>query len=75
MHWAAVSAMMNKIPTKCHCAPNTMFISGPHSPRLDLLGSYFLAWMLCAIVGILAVVVIRRVLVVAGIDEYVLAPC
>jgi YtcA family len=51
-----------------------MFISGSHSPTLDLFGSYFPAWMLCAVVGILAAVIIRQVLVVADIDEYVIAP-
>ena len=64
--------MMNKIPTEVPLI--AMFILGPHSPTLDLFGSYFPACMLCAVVGILAAVVIRHVLVVAGIDEYVLAP-
>jgi YtcA family len=53
---------------------SAMFISGSHSPTLDLFGSYFPAWMLCAVVGILAAVIIRQVLVVADIDEYVIAP-
>jgi YtcA family len=51
-----------------------MFISGPHSPTLNLFGSYFPAWMLCAVVGILAAVIIRQVLVAAGIGEYVISP-
>ena len=51
-----------------------MSISGPHSPTLDLFGSYFPAWMLCAVVGILIAVIIRQVLVVAGIGEYVIVP-
>lgn len=41
---------------------------------MDLFGSYFPAWMLCAAVGIVAAVVIRQVLAVAGINEYVVAP-
>jgi YtcA family len=51
-----------------------MFISGPHSPTLNLFGSNFPAWMLCAVVGILAAVIIRQVLVAAGIGEYVISP-
>jgi len=51
-----------------------MFISGPHSPTLDLFGSYFPAWMLCAVVGIITAVIIRQALVVSGIGEYVIAP-
>ena len=50
------------------------FVSEPHSPTLDLLGSYFPAWMLCAVVGIVAAVVIREVLVVVRIGEHVVAP-
>jgi hypothetical protein len=48
--------------------------SRPHSPTLDLLGSYFPAWMLCAAAGIVAAVVVRQVLVVVGLSGYVVAP-
>ena len=44
------------------------------SPTLDLFGSYFPAWMLCAAIGVVAAVVIRQVLGVAGINDYVVAP-
>jgi hypothetical protein len=49
-------------------------VSQPHSPSLDLLGSYFPAWILCAAAGILAAVIVRQVLSVAGIGDYVVAP-
>ena len=39
-----------------------------------LLGSYFPAWMLCAAVGIVAAVIVRQILAVAGINDYVVAP-
>ena len=45
-----------------------------HSPTTDLLGSYFPAWILCSIVGIVAAVVIRQILAVTGIGDYVVAP-
>ena len=45
-----------------------------YSPTMDLLGSYFPAWMLCAAVGIVAAVIIRQILAVAGINGYVVAP-
>jgi hypothetical protein len=45
-----------------------------YSPTMDLLGSYFPAWMLCAAIGVAAAVIIRQILAVAGIDEYVVAP-
>jgi hypothetical protein len=41
---------------------------------MDLLGSYFPAWMLCAAIGVLATVIVWRILRVAGIDKYVVAP-
>jgi YtcA family len=49
-------------------------VSQPHSPTLDLLGSYFPAWMLCAAAGVVAAIVIRQVLMVVGVGEYVVAP-
>jgi hypothetical protein len=45
-----------------------------YSPTMDLLGSYFPAWMLCAVIGIVASVIIRQILAVAGINDYVVAP-
>ena len=45
-----------------------------YSPTLNLLGSYFPAWMLCAVLGIVAAVIIWRILAIAGIAEYVIAP-
>jgi hypothetical protein len=44
------------------------------APTLNLLGSYFPAWMLCAVIGIVTAVVIRQILAVAGINDYVVAP-
>jgi hypothetical protein len=41
---------------------------------MDLLGSYFPAWMLCGVIGIVASVTIRQILAVAGINDYVIAP-
>ena len=49
-------------------------LSQPRSPTLDLLGSYFPAWMLCAAAGVVVAVVIRQVLIVVGVGEYVVAP-
>jgi hypothetical protein len=49
-------------------------VSQPHSPSLDLLGSYFPAWMLCAVGGIFGAVVVRQVLSIVGLADYVVAP-
>ena len=45
-----------------------------YAPTMDLFGSYFPAWMLCAAVGIVAAVIVRQLLAVAGISDYVVAP-
>ena len=40
-------------------------------PQINVVGSLFPSWMLCATIGIVAALVARRVLVQAGIDAYV----
>ena len=45
-----------------------------YSPTQDLFGSYFPAWMLCAVLGVAAAVIIRQILVLAGINDYIVVP-
>jgi hypothetical protein len=45
-----------------------------HSPTLSLFGSYFPAWMVCAALGVIAAIVIRQILRLVDVDEYVVAP-
>jgi hypothetical protein len=45
-----------------------------YAPTMNLLGSYFPAWMLCAAIGVVAAIIIRQILAVAGINDYVVAP-
>ena len=40
-------------------------------PQINVVGSLFPSWMLCATIGILFTLVARRVLVHAGVDAYV----
>ena len=50
-------------------------ISGcSYSPTQDLFGSYFPAWMLCAVLGIVAAVIIRQILAVVGVNDHIVAP-
>jgi hypothetical protein len=44
------------------------------SPTLDLLGFYFPAWMLCAVAGVFAAIIVRKVLSVVDVGEHVVAP-
>jgi hypothetical protein len=45
-----------------------------YSPTMDMFGSYFPAWMLCAAIGIVTTIIIRQILAVVGISDYVVAP-
>ena len=38
-----------------------------HSPTVDVLGSYFPAWMLCIIIGLFSTLIVRLVLIGFGI--------
>jgi hypothetical protein len=44
------------------------------APAVNILGSYFPSWMLCALAGIAATVLVRYGLVAAGIDKVLPAP-
>ena len=44
------------------------------APTMDLFGSYFPVWMLCAALGIIVAVITRQLLAVAGVNDYVVAP-
>ena len=44
------------------------------SPSLNILGSFFPAWMLCAAAGIVATVILRQALSAFGINQYLIAP-
>jgi YtcA family len=44
------------------------------APSQNILGSYFPSWMLCALAGIGATIVVRQLLVAAGLDKALPAP-
>ena len=41
-----------------------------HSPTLDVLGSYFPAWMACIILGLVLTVVARQILIGLKINSH-----
>jgi YtcA family len=43
-------------------------------PQVNIIGSFFPSWMLCALIGIVVALVARRLFVRAGIDTYVGPP-
>jgi hypothetical protein len=45
--------------------------SGFHSPSVDLLGSYFPAWLICIVIGLALTLIARLLLVACKLDAYV----
>ncbi len=39
-------------------------------PQINVIGSFFPSWMLCAAIGIVVAVLARRLFVVVGVDPY-----
>ena len=42
-------------------------------PQLNVVGSFFPSWMLCAVIGIVVALLARRLFVRAGIDPFLVA--
>ena len=40
-------------------------------PQINVIGSFFPSWMLCAAIGIVVAVLARRLFVMVGVDPYV----
>jgi len=40
-------------------------------PQINVIGSFFPSWMLCAVIGIAVALLVRGLLVRTGIDPYV----
>jgi hypothetical protein len=40
-------------------------------PQINIIGSFFPSWMLCVLIGIVAALLIRLLLIRTGIDPYV----
>jgi hypothetical protein len=55
--------------------PGPMFLAGCNAaPSQNILGSYFPSWMLCALAGIGATIVLRQLLVLVGLDKALPVP-
>jgi len=39
-------------------------------PQINIIGSFFPSWMLCVVIGIVVALLVRGLLVRAGIDPY-----
>jgi hypothetical protein len=70
--WAVVKASVRHPLSAALCAAALAGCSA--APSHNILGSYFPSWMICALVGLLATVIIRQILVSVGIDRTLPAP-
>ena len=64
MAFKAIPALLLTI-VEAGCSP---------APSQTILGSYFPSWMVCSVIGIVASVAVRELLVAAGVNEFVLVP-
>jgi len=59
---------MHTLRIKFLLLPAIFLLGGcAHSPTVDVLGSYFPAWMLCIIVGLVSTLIVRLLLIGFGI--------
>ena len=59
---------MHLLRTHLPLLPTVLLLGGSaHSPTVDVLGSYFPAWMLCIIVGLVITLTVRLLLIGCGI--------
>jgi hypothetical protein len=43
---------------------------GPHSPTVDVVGSYFPAWIICIVIGLILTTLFRQLFVLVKIDRH-----
>ena len=63
--WRTRSAVLLSTLTAAGCRT-----SGGRSPTIDVLGSYFPAWMVCILLGLAATIVVRQILVGLRLDAH-----
>ena len=64
MRWSRCSSIIGSAVVLQACSPTA------RSPSIPIFGSYFPAWVLCAVAGILIALVLRVVFIALHIDEH-----
>ncbi len=60
---------------RCGVIVSLTALTGCNSaPSQSILGSYFPSWMICALIGLAATIVVRQLLVATGLNETLPAP-
>ena len=63
LHWRFVSLVALLVSSGCGRV-------GTHSPTIDVLGSYFPAWMACIVLGLFITVLVRQILIGLKINSH-----
>jgi hypothetical protein len=65
---------MKSAKSKFICVPIGLALSGcsgnDHSPTIDILGSYFPAWIICIVLGLALTLITRQVLIGLKVNAY-----
>jgi Na+-translocating ferredoxin:NAD+ oxidoreductase RnfD subunit len=65
---------MQSTRIKFICAPIALALSGcsaiAHSPTVDILGSYFPAWIICIVLGLALTLITRQILIGLKINSH-----
>ena len=48
--------------------------SGPSAPSIAIFGSFFPAWIICAVLGVIVAVLVRQLLIIIDLDGYLPVP-
>ena len=56
-----ILAAAGLLPAGCHST---------HSPTVDVLGSYFPAWIICIVMGLLLTIIARQLLIGFKLDQH-----
>jgi hypothetical protein len=51
---------------------STVRAAAAHSPAIDVLGSYFPAWLLCIVIGVILTIVARFLLIACKLHTHLL---
>lgn len=66
-HMITLARRASRLMILCPCACSA-------SPAQNLFGSFFPAWMLCAVIGVLSAISFHQILSVLGISQYIIVP-
>lgn len=65
------SEQIRRLACVCFAATSPMFLTGCRgAPSINVLGSFFPAWMLCIGLGVMAALVARHIFIRLGIEPH-----